>query len=188
MMHKDIEDDLLLQSIRFNDERALDTLFNKYYPGLLRYCKMQLPYPSDEAEDIVLEVFFKIWQQRHSLIIKTSFASYLYIVVKNRVHDFYRKKNLTISEALDAIAEESVSDDYTPDEQLVFKELNTEMNRLIAQLPQRTQLIFNMNRQDNLIYDDIALILDISVNSVKTHMYRALKFLKEAYRASNSSY
>ncbi len=185
-MHKDKEDDLLLKRIQADEEKGLDALFIKYYPGLLRYCKSQLPYPSDEAEDIVVEVFFKIWQQRHALKIKTSFASYLYTVVKNRVHDFYRKRNIAIHEPLDTIADEPIPDYHAPDEQIVFKELNTEFAKLIEQLPPRTQLIFNMNRQDNLTYEDIATVLNISINSVKTHMFRALKFLKEAYRASNS--
>jgi RNA polymerase sigma-70 factor (ECF subfamily) len=186
MIYKEMNDDLLLERIKNDDEKALDLLFKKYYPGLLRYCKMQLPYPSDEAEDIILEVFFKIWQQRHTLAIHSSLASYLYIVVKNRIHDFYRKKNISIHESLDSIAEESAPEHMIPHEQMVFKEVSLEMDRLIAKLPPGTQLVFSMNRQDNLTYDNIALILNVSINTVKTHMYRALKYLKEAYRASNS--
>lgn len=89
-------------------------------------------------------------------------------------------------ESLDSLVNNACSA-YIPDQQLSYKELNVEMQRLIDRLPARTQLIFKMNRNDHITYDDIALILNLSVNSVKTHMYRALKFLKEEYRASNAS-
>jgi len=177
---------LLEQIIGSGDERAFDQLFTRYYPGLLNYSKVLLPYPTDEAEDIITEVFLKIWQQRATLIIHSSLASYLYISVKNRINDYYRKHRMNVHESLDSLVNNACPE-YIPDQQLSYKELNMEMERLIDRLPVRTQLIFKMNRHDHITYDDIALILHLSVNSVKTHMYRALKFLKEEYRASNAS-
>ena len=187
MIHKEIEDGILLKKIQGDDEKAFDQLFTKYYPGLIRYCKSHLPYPSDEAEDILLEVFFKIWQNRKSLLIHTSLVSFLYISVKNRIHDHYRRKNLSIYESAVDIAAEAEPYYLLPDQQLTFKELSAEIDKLIGRLPERTKLVFCMNRYDNLTYENIALLLDISVNSVKTHMYRAIKFLKEAYRSSDAS-
>src|SRR4051812_40996604 len=111
MMHKETDDNLLIKRIKNSDEKGLDALFVKYYAGLLNYCKQHLPYPSDEAEDIILEVFFKIWHQRDVLIIQTSLASYLYAAVKNRVHDFYRKKNIAPYETLDR-AKDKPAPDY----------------------------------------------------------------------------
>jgi len=177
---------LLKQIIDCDDEKAFDQLFTRYYPGLINYSRMLLPYPTDEAEDIITEVFLKIWQQRATLVIHSSFASYLYIAVKNRISDYYRKNRMNVHESLDSLVNNACPE-YIPDQQLTYKELNIEMERLIDRLPARTQLIFKMNRHDHITYDDIALILNLSVNSVKTHMYRALKFLKEEYRASNAS-
>lgn len=184
MNHKEYEDRQLLSLIQQGDEKAFDRLFMKYYPGLMRYCSVLLPYPSDEAEDIVLEVFFKLWQQRKTLVIYSSLVSFLYIALKNRCHDYYRKKNITVYEP---DADEVMPHYLIPDQQLVFKELKAEIEHLITQLPARTQLVFRMNREDHLTYEDIAIILNISINSVKTHMYRSIKFLKETYRASDTS-
>lgn len=181
------EDNNLLNRIQDDDEKAFDQLFLRYYPGLMRYCKMLLPYPSDEAEDVILEVFFKMWQSRKSLEIHTSLVSFLYISVKNRIHDHYRKKNKYVYMPIDVIQDEPAPYYYTPDLQLVYKELSIEIDQMINLLPERTQLIFRMSRQDYLTYEDIACLLNISVNSVKTHMYRAIKFLKEAYRCSIST-
>jgi len=186
MVHRDIEDNTLLKWIQNDDESAFDRLFTKYYPALTRYCKSHLPYPSDEAEDIVVEVFFKIWQNRKTLSIHTSFVSFLYVSVKNRIHDHYRKKNLAIYTLAADFVDEAEADYLIPDQLLAFKELNAEMDKIINMLPERTQLIFCMNRYDNLTYENIAQLLDISINTVKTHMYRAIKFLKQAYSSSNT--
>jgi RNA polymerase sigma-70 factor (family 1) len=178
-------DELLLnQIISFSDEKAFDQLFSRYYPGLLHYARVLLPYPVDEAEDIITEVFLKIWKQKSTLQVHTSIASYLYISVKNRISDYYRKNSQYSYVSLDSLIDNPCPD-HIADQQLTYKELNAEINRLISKLPARTQLIFLMNRNDQLTYEDIALILSISINSVKTHMYRALKFLKEGYKASS---
>lgn len=175
-------DNIIWSHIIKGEEKAFEILFIRYYPGLIRYAKNLLPYPSDEAEDIITDAFFKIWQQRETVNIHTSVVSYLYVVVRSRIYDFYRAKRMhvPIEDALDFAGPEYL----VPDHLLVYKELCMEMEYLISLLPKRTRLIYQMNRNDNITYKDIAVILDISVNSVKTHMYRAISFLKESYYAS----
>lgn len=169
-----------------NDEKAFDQLFIKYHPGLIQYAQTLLPYPADETEDIITEIFFKIWQQRKNLTIRTSIASYLYASVKNGINDYYRKRKVSSYESLESIQDEADDMYAMPDHQLSYKELDAEIAQLISRLPQRTQLVFRMNRHDHLTYEEIAAILNISINSVKTHMYRAIKFLKDAFRASDA--
>lgn len=181
------EDQVLLKRIQNDDAQAFDQLFMAYYPGLMRYCKMLLPYPSDEAEEALLDVFFKVWQQRKQLNIHSSLSSFLYTAVKNRVHDYYRKKKLKVYD-LEGVAENEADAHYLlPDQQLVYKELQENIEQLISSLPERSQLIFRMNREDDLTYEEIASLLNISINSVKTQMYRAIKFLKQAYHHSSGT-
>lgn len=176
------EDLKWLSRIRNGDEAAFDRLFIKYYPGLLRFSKSLLHAAHEETEDVVQDVFLKLWQQRATLAVHTAVAPFLYTSVKNRVHDYYRKKQLPLYDPLDTM-EEPVTQSYlAPDQLLMFKQLNVDIDQMIARLPERTQLVFRMNREDQLSYEDIARLLGISVNSVKTHMYRAIKFLKEIYR------
>lgn len=178
------DDEVWLECIRNGDETGLDRLFLKYYTGLISYARFYLPYPSDESEDIVQEVFLKLWQQRYDLVIQSSFSAYLYTAVRNRIRDYYRSSgrlsNLPIDDFIDA-AEAPAQ--MMPDRQVIYKEVGTEIDRLIEQLPPGTRLVFLMNRNDNLTYAEIAQFLNISVNTVKTLMYRALKFLKENYRS-----
>jgi len=175
------------QIVSHNDEKSFDRLFNKYYSGLIQYSQTLLPYPADEAEDIITEVFFKIWQQRHSIIIHTSMASYLYISVKNGIHDYHRRSRGNSFESVDYLLNDADDEYNRPDQRLSYKELDAEIAHLISRLPERTQLVFRMSRHDHLRYEEIAIVLQISVNSVKTHMYRAIKFLKDSYRASDAS-
>jgi RNA polymerase sigma-70 factor (family 1) len=187
MAIKFTEDSFLLESMRKGNEKAFDQLFQKYYTGLLRYCSMLLPYPSDEAEEVILDVFANLWNQRKTLQLHTSLASFLYKSVKNRVYDYYRKRNIAATVSVEAAENEPEQAHLIPDHQLVFKELTKGIESLISLLPQRTQLVFRMNRQEDLSYQEIATLLNISANSVKTHMYRALKFMKDAYQAAKAS-
>lgn len=178
------EDQVLLKRIQDDDAQAFDQLFIAYYPGLLRYCKMLLPYPSDEAEEALLDVFFKIWAQRKQLFIHSSLSAFLYTAVKNRVQDYYRKRKLKFYGLEGAAEREAVEPYLLPDQQLVYKELKENIEQLICLLPERSQLVFRMNREDELTYEEIASLLNISINSVKTHMFRSIKFLKQAYHHS----
>jgi len=173
-------DNWLVKAINESDIKAFDEVFKKYYPGLLGYAKAMLKYPSDEAEDIVSEVFCTIWRNRSQLSITSSLASYLYIAVKNRIYDHYRKAKLSITN-LDEMMDNFVVDPgLPPDKALFYKEMNQRIQYLISRLPGQMRMVFQMNRNDGLTYEEIAGILDISVNSVKTHMFSALKFLKAA--------
>lgn len=141
-----------------------------------------MPYPSDGAEDSVCAVFGYIWEHRHKLDSGyTSITAYLYTSVKNRIlkelnreRIYERKKDPT--ENLEITA----SIHSEPDNILQYKELDERIKYMIDQLPERTKLIFLMNRNDNLTYEEIGELLEISLNTVKTHMYRALLFLKTA--------
>lgn len=180
------EDFKLLARLGNDDEKAFDQLFHKYYPGLVRFSKSLLTASAEDAEDLVQDVFFKLWQCRRELCIHNALNAFLYTSVKNKVNDYFRKNKIQISVDLDLVEEKLTEDYLSPDYLLMYKELNMDMEHMISLLPERTQLVFRMNRNDHLSYEEIAQMLSISINSVKTHMYRAIKFLKEYFRQYNS--
>lgn len=182
MIANHTEDLQLLARIKTGEPEAFDLLFLKYYSNLMRFCKSLLPYPSDEAEDVVLEVFHKFWQQRNFVTIHSSLSSFLYAAVKNRVYDYHRKHSLRTFTTLDAIPESLHLDYQSPDQIIEFKEICENLEKMVKMLPEKMQIIFRMNREDSLTYQEIADLLEISINSVKTQMYRAIKFLKENHR------
>jgi RNA polymerase sigma-70 factor (ECF subfamily) len=71
----------------------------------------------------------------------------------------------------------------TADKNQAYKETRQRIAVLVDQLPAQARLIFKMNRDEGLAYEEIAAILQVSVNTVKTQMYRSLRFLKEQYAA-----
>ncbi|WP_421944216.1 RNA polymerase sigma factor [Pedobacter sp.] len=180
------EDFELLKQLANDDEKAFDELFIRYYPGLIRFCKSLLNAADGDAEDVVQDVFFKLWESRKLISVHTALNSFLYTSVKNKVNDHFRKRKIKAFVPIDSIEDRSTDAFSAPDQQLMYKELHFDIHQMITLLPERTELVFRMNRHDHLPYEEISKILGISIHSVKTHMYRAIKFLKENFRQYNS--
>lgn len=175
----------LLERLKNGDETAFDRLFAHFYPGLLRYAKSMLPYPSDAAEDIVSDVFCSLWVNRSSITIRDSLAAYLYRSVKNGIINSYKKKRLRLVEMSDDVLEVVEQKYESPDSLFSYKEFNDRVNFLVAKLPEKTKLVFLMSREEGLTYEQIAEILDVSINTIKTHMFRAIRFLKAAFNPND---
>jgi RNA polymerase sigma-70 factor (family 1) len=176
-----------LEALALGNEAAFDALFTRYYAGLLRYTKSLLPYPTDAAEDVVADMFCAVWAGRSQLNVQGSLAAYLYAAVKHRSFDKLRQQRRAIVEAEDDLTlQQSEATHLQPDHLLVFQELNAQLLRLIERLPERTRQVFQLHRDGSLTYEEIAALLGISINSVKTHMFRGLRFLKEALHVSGA--
>jgi RNA polymerase sigma-70 factor (family 1) len=176
-----------LEALASGNEAAFDALFARHYTGLLRYAKSLLPYPSDAAEDVVADTFCAVWASHDQLNVQGSLASYLYAAVKNRSFDKLRQQRRSIVEAEEELPLHQSDAAYLqPDQLLVFQELNLQLLRFVEQLPERTRQVFQLHRDGNLTYEEIATLLGVSINSVKTHMFRSLRFLKDALQVSGA--
>ena len=174
-----------LAALAEGDERAFEALFSRLHPGLLRYAQGLLRYPTDAAEDVVAEVFCTLWSSRTQLAVQSSLAAYLYTAVKHRSLDKLREQRRAPFETLaePPIAQPAAAH-LQPDQLLAYQELSAHVACLIGQLPGRTRQVFQLHRDGGLTYEEIAALLGISVNSVKPHMFRALRFLKSTLYAS----
>jgi RNA polymerase sigma-70 factor (family 1) len=170
-------------ALQNNDENAFEALFTKHYSNLVRFVRVMIPGSGEEARDIVADVFEYLWISRHKIVLKGSLKAYLYTSVRNKTIDYARKHRIEPVSLRDSFDELPLSSGYTPEKELLYKETNSHIAYLIDRLPPQTKVIFRMNRDEGLTYQEIAGILHISVNTVKTHMFRALKFLKEAFVA-----
>ena len=174
-----------LEALAAGSELAFDALFTRYYAGLLRYAESLLPYPTDAAEDVVADLFCAVWTQQTQLAVQGSLAAYLYAAVKHRSFDKRRQQRRTPIETEDDLPLTQPEATYLqPDQLLDYQELNQHLLQLIERLPERTRQVFQLHRDGNLTYEEIAALLAISINSVKTHMFRALRFLKSALSVS----
>ena len=180
-------DQQYLKALALGEEPAFDALFTRYYAGLLRYAKSLLPYPTDAAEDVTADVFCTLWTNRTHLLVQGSLASYLYAAIKHRSYDKLRQQRRTPTEPEDDLTEAQPEASYLePDQLLAYQELSHRLLTLIDQLPERTRLVFQLHRDGGLTYQEISSLLTISINSVKTHMFRALRFLKTALHVSGA--
>jgi RNA polymerase sigma-70 factor (family 1) len=175
-----------LEALALSNEAAFDALFTRYYGGLLRYTKTLLPYPSDVAEDVVADLFCAIWNTRTQLAVQGSLASYLYAAVKHRSYDKLRQQRRAPLEIPDDLPLTQAEASYLqPDQLLDYQELSQLLLALVERLPERTRQVFQLHRDGGLTYEEIAALLGISINSIKTHMFRALRFLKDALSVSD---
>lgn len=173
-LHSEIE---ILQRIRLNDVDAFSGIFRRYYEPL---CFFAGRYVRDNqaAEGIVQDVFVRLWESRHTLGIESSLRSYLYASVRNASLNYIKRENFTIS--LDYQEERSGTTVTPPDAQLESDELAEALERAMDKLPPKCRQIFSMAKYDGLSYQEIAEVLDISVNTVKTQLKRALKSLSRS--------
>ncbi len=131
----------------------------------------------EEAEEVVHDVFVTLWKKRATLSILNSFHTYMAAILKYKCFEVLAKRNLARRKAsLDNMTVEH--EDPSTQQWLDFKYLREELEQAICQLPEKCQLIFRLSREHYLTDKEIAEKLDISVNTVRTQMHRALQKLK----------
>lgn len=162
------------------DHRAFNELFTSYYHTLCTYALRVVKYP-EIAEEVVADVFVKLWKNRGRIEVHASFSAYIYRAVRNQALDYLKMHlhRVREQESLENVAWQSVCADYhSPEEELVFNELYEEVEQQVNELPKQCQLIFRLSREEGLRYREIADQLNISIKTVETQMGRALKVLR----------
>jgi RNA polymerase sigma-70 factor (family 1) len=177
-------EEVYFSALQNNDENAFEALFVKHYSNLVGFVRIFMPEAGEDAGDIVSDVFGHLWINRNHLTLQGSLKAYLYAAVRNKTVDYARKYKIGPVMSKEPFEDIILPNDYTPEKELLYKEMDSHIAYLIERLPPQTKVVFRMNRDEGLTYGEVASILHISVNSVKTHMYRALKFLKESFATS----
>ncbi len=166
----------LFEKIIAGDHTAFEMLF-KIYSQKLIYFSQGYVRDKQTAENIVQDVFLRVWQTKENLDPVKNIQSYLFMAVKNESlkqlrHLQVEKKHQENVSVLSVV-------ELTPDEKIDQNELREEINKAINYLPDKCREIFTMSRFDQLKYSEIADILGISIKTVETQMGRALKKLRE---------
>ena len=146
-------------------------------------CMIAYEYTRDKvlAEEMVGDTFLTLWEKRESINITTSLKSYLIKSTQNTCLQYIRKKKLVTQSIDDVGVWEHIpwSDDY-PLGQLFEKELSDKLTAAIEELPPKCRQVFQLSRDDEMSYVQIAAALQISENTVKTHVKTALSRLRKA--------
>lgn len=165
-----------IKSLKKGDEKAYDFLINSYHHKLCTYA-YSLIKDNDLSEDIVQNVFIKLWKKRLSLKDDFSVKKYLYKSVYNEFIDQYRKRKALTSlekkyiDTLNFIVEEEEENRLNKLAKIVKKE--------IENLPPKCKQTFLLSKQEGLTNIEIAEYLNVSVKSVEAHITKAFSLLRE---------
>lgn len=167
----------LLQQIANGDEIAFRKLFNEHWQNVYGVAYM-LTKSAPLAEDMVQEIFLKVWMKREQLPQVANFRNFLFIVARNHVFTELRKKSkeLPFTEQLVDYFTESRKD---PEWQLVHKQATELMQQAIGKLPHLQKQVYELSRNQGLTREQIAAQLGISPNTVRNHMARALELIRQ---------
>ena len=174
-MREKIEDDFaLVKSLSKGNVLAFNTLFRGYSNRLYRFAYGYLK-SEVESEEVVQEVFTKIWEKRSDLKHELSFKSYLFTIAFNIIRKHFRTKAY-LSEYLKSGI--SSDQDMQTSEKITFNSLQSYISELIDKMPERRKEIFLKSRFEGLSIKEIAKELKISHKTVENHLTSALKFIR----------
>lgn len=162
-----------------SDEQALGQLYMAFMPNLLQFAQSIIKN-KELAEEIVSDVFIKIWQNREHLKGVENFKLYLYISTKNTALNYLSRHFRKDVLSLDDINITLASVNYNPEQILITSELINRINATITMLPARCRLIFKLAKEDGLRYNEIAQLLNISVKTIDSQMAIAVKKIGKA--------
>jgi RNA polymerase sigma-70 factor (ECF subfamily) len=173
-----IRDTEIIGRIRQGDVGQFESLFRSSYVSLVRYAKTLIK-DHDTAEEIVQDLFFRLWQDKEKIKIESSLNGYLFRSVHNRcLH--YIEHNRVVERHAEEMSHRQSESQESPSDILHYKELQARIARILERLPERCGKIFYMSRFEGLKYTEIAKKLSVSLKTVESNMGRALKeFRKE---------
>lgn len=170
----------LAELIKLGNHQAFTEIFDRYSPLLFVHAFNKLN-DREKARDAVQEVFIKIWSKKESLNISTNLSGYLYISLKNIILDAIAREKIKteiLEDLQNFLSDPGASADYAVRERL----LNELIKKEIASLPPRMRQVFELSRTHQLSHKEIAERLNISEETVRDQVKKAIKILRRRIR------
>lgn len=172
-----IDEKALLNNLRNGDYGAFDILYDRY-AGRLTSNLLKLLKSTELTEEILQEVFLKIWETREQIDPEKSFRSYLFRIAHNMVYYTFREsaRQKRLEDYL-----LSYASDYTNvvEEQLTLKEAEQRYQQIVDMLPPKRQAVYRMFKLEGKSYEEISRELHISTSTINDHLQKANRFIKE---------
>jgi RNA polymerase sigma-70 factor (ECF subfamily) len=167
----------LVASLQAGDKRAYEELYGLFAPKILRTC-MKMYLCQEDAEEIVQEVFLKVWEKRGDLDDTLSFNAYLLTIMRSLIFKRSRKQALATAYQKYNI-QFFLKGENTTEETILFEEIKSFSAKAIAALPKGQQEVFSLKFSEHLTADEIAERLQLSKRTVENQLYKATKKLKK---------
>jgi RNA polymerase sigma-70 factor (ECF subfamily) len=172
-----VQDKRLLQLIATGNEQAFEALFEKYRGKLYTYLKGITKSP-EASEEIVMDVFLKIWIGRQTVNEIQHFDSFLFRIAHNKAIDFLRALHRDQTLFTLVWEEIQVSGSQTADAGLKEKESHAILQSAIDRLSPKRRLVYELSRENALSHDQIAAYLNLSKSTVNNHLVESLRFIR----------
>lgn len=164
-----------------DDKTALDMIYNYYYPRLYVFAKRFLKV-EDDINDILQEVFVKLWENRKNIKNVETFNAWIFTITKNTVVSYFREK-IKLTEFESRVREMATNEGYLTDTSAEYEDIKEKVGQLIEQLPEKRKHIFKLSREQGLSNKEIAAEMGISIKTVEDHIMHAIRFLKDKLKA-----
>ena len=179
----DAVDVALMMRAKVGDQAAFQELVERHQNVVIGTVAKMLGNPSD-AQDIAQQVFIRLWKAAPRYKRKAKFTTFLFTIMRNLVFNESRRRSRHKTHSLEERESESFhqvadSEDKTPDSEALQTELQTAVDQAINALPEKQRMAVILRRYENMAYDQIAEILDLSVSAVKSQLFRARTDLRE---------
>jgi len=175
-----ISDNEIIRRISQGDVQQFESLFRSSYVSLVRYAKT-IVKDRDTAEEIVQDLFFRLWHDKEKVKIETTLNGYLFRAVHNKCLHLI-EHNKVVEKHVQELSYSQPENAGNPSEMVQYNELQSAVVRILERLPDRCGRIFYMNRFEGLKYREIAEKLSISVKTVEADMGKALKEFRKALK------
>jgi len=166
----------LIEEIKNDNESSFRNFFDYYFPRFLRIAHYYVR-SNETAEEVVMDVFVKLWKNREKLPEVINFNNYAYTLLKNQALNYLSKNSITI-ESLDEYSTSKMIEYIEPEKLFLGKELARELEKSVSALPPRCQLIYRLVREDGLKYKEVAETLNISQKAVENQLLIAMKRIR----------
>jgi len=159
---------------RFDDQQAYKELFTSLYTPLFQFAKT-LVKAKEPAEEIISDVFIKVWEKRKDLEKIDNLKLYLYVSTRNHAYNYLDKQKRTAAiNPLEDLQVEFTSVYFDPEQLLITADMLSRIQNAVDQLPPKCKMIFKLAKEDGLRHREVAEILNISIKTVENQLAIAL--------------
>jgi RNA polymerase sigma-70 factor (family 1) len=165
--------DLQYRIARLDDQQAYRELYTSLYSYLFGFAKT-IVQSRESAEEVVSDVFIKLWERRKELEKIENLKVYLYVATRNIAFNYLDKQKRNSTNSIDDVEAEFTSIDFDPEQLLITADMLALIQKAIDQLPPKCKIIFKLAKEDGLKYREVAEVLNISVKTVENQLAIAL--------------
>jgi RNA polymerase sigma-70 factor (ECF subfamily) len=168
----------LINRLADNDEFAFAEIYGRYAEKLAGYAASKL-YSLEDAQDVIHDIFVKLWTDRKELNVSSNLKTYLFTIARYRIIDKIRK-NITREDY--AVMLQSLAQAYEPniEQKIAVKELERTIEQSLEELSPNVKRVYRLSREEHLSIMEIAQMLGLSEQTVKNQLSAALKHLRQS--------